>query len=80
ALTMYVEGVYGFKEGTDISIQIPLRNLKSIDTTVAIQNNGTDAKVGPSIYLRAKDGTSGKVKIKVDFLKIFRKKRKAKDK
>ena len=75
ALTMYVEGVYAFKEGTDISIQIPLSNIKSIDTTEAVKNKGTKAKTGPSIYLRAKDGISGKVKIGVDLLKIFRKKK-----
>ena len=76
ALTMYVEGVYSFKEGTDISIQIPLSNLKNVDTTAAVANKGTDAKVGPSIYLRAKDGVSGKVKIGVDVLRMFRKKKK----
>ena len=77
ALTMYVEGVYSFKEGTDISIQIPLSNLKNVDTTEAVTNKGTDAKVGPSIYLRAKDGVSGKVKIGVDVLRMFRKKKKS---
>ena len=76
AITMYVEGVYGFKEGTDISIQIPLSNLKDPDKNPGIQPKGADAKVGPSIYLRAKNGVSGKVKIGVDVLRMFRKKKK----
>ncbi|MEP7317095.1 MAG: AsmA family protein [Panacibacter sp.] len=76
AFTMYVEGVYGFKEGTDISIQIPLSNLKDPDKNPGIQPKGANAKVGPSIFLRAKNGVSGKVKIGVDVFRMLRKKKK----
>lgn len=75
AFTMYVEGIYSFKEGTDISIQIPLSNLKNPDKTPGIETKGVNAKVGPSIYLRAKDGISGKVKIGVDVFRMLRKKK-----
>ncbi len=76
ALTMYAEGVYSFREGTDISIQIPLSNLKDPNKDPGIKTEGVDARVGPSIYLRAKDGISGKVKIGVDLFRMLRKKKK----
>jgi hypothetical protein len=75
ALTMYVEGNYSFKDSTDISIQIPLSNMARQEADEVIVNQGTDAKVGPSIFLRAKNGINGKVKVGLDVFKMFRKKK-----
>ena len=77
AITMYVEGVYGYKGNTDISMQIPISNLKRQDPSYKPTNKGVDAKVGMSIYLRAKSDDTGKIKIG---LELFKKRKKSKDK
>ncbi len=80
SINMYIEGIYSFGNNTDISIQVPLSNLKN--------NSGDDFKIinkkktnrpGASIYLRAKDGGNG-VKIGLDVLGKFRKNKTADDK
>ena len=76
AITMYVEGVYGLKNNTDLSMQIPWSNLRQVDSTYKPANKGVDAKVGPSIWLRAVSDETGKVKIK---LQLFKKRKKDKD-
>ncbi|HXL56953.1 MAG TPA: AsmA-like C-terminal region-containing protein, partial [Chitinophagaceae bacterium] len=77
AITMYVEGVYGYnKKSTDISMQIPISNLKRQDPSYKPANKGANAKVGMSIYLRAKSDETGKIKIG---LELFKKRNKNKD-
>ena len=75
ATFMYIEGIYSFTDKTDISIQVPLSNLKN--------NSGADfkkidkakaEKPGASIYLRAKD-KGGQVKNGLDVFRKFRKNR-----
>ncbi len=61
--TMFVEGVYDSKKGTDMSIQVPLRNLKKIDDDEILINK---KKAGMNIRLRAKTGDDGKLKISWD--------------
>ncbi|PWT75909.1 MAG: hypothetical protein C5B59_07660 [Bacteroidetes bacterium] len=65
-LTMFVEGIYDFKKGTDMSIQVPLSNLKSKDPAEALRNQGTNSKTGMSVRLRAKTGDDGKLKVTWD--------------
>jgi len=77
AITMYVDGVYGYKKNTDISMQIPISNLKRQDPSYKPTNKGVDARVGMSIYLRAKSDETGKIKIA---LELFKKRKKNKDK
>ncbi len=72
-LTMFVEGVYDTKKGTDMDIRVPLRNLKKIDQEAQPKNTG---KVGSNIRLRAKTGDDGKLKVK---LVLFGKKDKGDD-
>jgi len=70
-ITLFVEGVYGPKL-TDISIQVPLSNLatkKDYDP----ESVGTGKKGGMSVFLRAKSDEAGKVNIKYDPFKRFRK-------
>ncbi len=77
AITMYVEGVYGYnKKSTDISMQIPISNLRRQDPSYKPANKGANAKVGMSIYLRAKSDETGKIKIG---LELFKKRNKNKD-
>lgn len=76
AITMYAEGVYGLKNNTDITMQIPWSNLRQVDSAYKPTNKGVDARVGPSIWLRAVSDETGKVKIK---LQLFKKRKKDKD-
>ncbi|HUM47083.1 MAG TPA: AsmA-like C-terminal region-containing protein, partial [Chitinophagales bacterium] len=70
-VTLYAEGTYGFAGGTDMSIQIPLSNLKKRDKDYKPTNVSADTKLGPSIFLRARDGSDGKIQISYDPFKDF---------
>lgn len=72
-LTLFVEGTYSMRGNTDLSIQVPLSNLKKRDTTFVPQNLGVDQKVGRSIFLRARPGSDGKIQIKPDLFNRFAK-------
>lgn len=76
-LTMFIEGTYDLKENSDLSIQVPLSNLKKRDQDIAPENIGVDAKVGASVYLRVKPDKNGKTSISYDPFKKLRKKKKA---
>jgi len=73
--TMFVEGVYDTKKGTDMNILMPLRNLKKVDDDEILVNKG---KAGVNIRLHAKTGEDGKLKISWDPLgkigSLFKKK------
>ncbi len=73
--TMFVEGLYDTKKGTDMTILMPLRNLKKIDDDEIIINKG---KAGVNVRLHAKTGDDGKLKVSWDPLGkiggIFKKK------
>jgi hypothetical protein len=72
AFTLFVEGTYSFVPGkTDMSIQIPLSNLKKRDVNLMPVKMGTDSKTGPSIYLRATDDTNGELQLKYDPFKGY---------
>ena len=76
-LNMFVEGLYDIKHGTDMSIQIPLSNLKGSNTDSVLLNKGIDSKTGVSVRLRAKTGDDGKLKISWDpFKKALKEKKK----
>jgi AsmA-like C-terminal region len=64
-LTMFVEGMYNMKTGPDLSIQVPLSNLKANKDSVMV-NKGISSKTGVSARLRAKRGDDGKIKITWD--------------
>jgi hypothetical protein len=69
-ITMFVEGIYDIKKGTDLSIQVPLHNLKKKADSLRPQNKGVDSKNGVSLRLRAKTGEDGKAKISWDPFKL----------
>lgn len=65
AATIFVEGVYDFKKGTDMSIQFPLRNLTKSQADTDLSEEGKGRK-GISLRLRAKTGDDGKLKVSWD--------------
>jgi hypothetical protein len=74
AITLFVEGTYDLKTGADLSLQVPLSNLKERSQEREPQNRGTDTKTGLSLRLRAKTGADGKLKISWDpFKKALKK-------
>jgi hypothetical protein len=75
AFTLFVEGIYDLKTGTDMSLQVPLSNLsKDRNQDIPPASKGNDAKAGPSIRLRAKTRDGGKLKISWDpFKKALKK-------
>jgi hypothetical protein len=73
ALTLFVEGVYSLKGNTDISIQVPLSNLKKRGEDYSPENIGSDAKAGPSVFVRGKPGEDGNIKFKLDVFNKIRK-------
>jgi hypothetical protein len=79
AITMFVEGIYDVKKGTDMSIQLPLRNLlKNQEKTDLSDDGGKGA--GVAVRLRAKTGDDGKLSIKWDpFKRSLRKKQQVTD-
>jgi hypothetical protein len=78
AITLYAEGIYDLKKGADMSLQIPLSNLKARDADIPPESRGNDSKGGISLHLRAKTGEDGKLKISWDpFRKALKKGKKA---
>lgn len=73
-LTLFVAGTYGMKGNSDISIQVPLSNLKKRSDDTKPENKGADAKGGASIFIRGQPGDDGNMKFKLDLFKKFRKK------
>ncbi len=70
----FLEGRYGLKGNTDLSVQIPLSNLKRRDKDYKPQNVGIDKKVGMSVYLHVYNDDDGKTQISYDpFKKHVRK-------
>ncbi len=74
-LTMFIEGRYDLRDSTDLSIQVPLNNLKKRDQDIAPENIGVDAKAGASVFLRVRPDKNGKTSISFDPFKKLRKKK-----
>lgn len=62
-LSIFLEGKYSLDNKTDLSIQVPLSNLKKRNKDFVPKNVGVDAKVGPSVFLIAKTNPEGKTDI-----------------
>ncbi len=72
-MSMFVEGVFGKKGTTDISIQVPLSNIHKRGADFNPENIGTDKKPGRSIHLRGRPGPDGNIKFKLDLFNKFQK-------
>jgi hypothetical protein len=78
AFTLYAEGTYDLRKGADMSLQVPLSNLKTRAEDVPPESRGNDSKGGLSLHLRAKTDDDGKLKISWDpFRKALKKAKKA---
>jgi hypothetical protein len=62
AITMFVEGIYDTKKGTDMSIQLPVRNLLKSNADTDLTDEGKNNK-GISVRLRAHTGEDGKLQV-----------------
>jgi len=65
ALNLQVEGVYAFKKGTDINIDVPLRNPKKGEDIINDSLRQKQGMKGVVVHLKAVDGDDGNVKIKL---------------
>ena len=65
AFTMAIEGVYGLKNGTNISIDLPLRNPQKDADILNDSLRVLRSMKGIVLRLQAIDGEDGKVKIKL---------------
>jgi hypothetical protein len=70
-VTIYVEGTYGFQGGTDMSVQVPLSNLKKREKEIKDVKISDDTKLGPSVFLRIRDNNDGKIQIAYDPFKDY---------
>jgi len=68
-LSLFLEGKYSLDNDTDLSIQVPLSNLKKRNKDFVPKNVGVDAKVGPSVFLTAKGTSDGKTDIAYEGLR-----------
>jgi AsmA-like C-terminal region len=75
-LTAFVEGIYSRKGNTDISIQLPLSNLKKRDAAYIPVNIGVDKNAGRSLFVRGRPGPDGKVQFKADLFNRYAKENK----
>ncbi|HTK18039.1 MAG TPA: AsmA family protein [Mucilaginibacter sp.] len=63
AINMDVSGVYGISKGTDLAIDVPLRNPKN-DTTITDQSKLDKKRYkGIVLHLHAKADSTGKIKV-----------------
>lgn len=72
-LSLFVEGLFSNHGKTDISIQVPLNNLKKRGTDYVPENIGTSADGGKSLYIRGQPGPDGNIKFKLDLFKKYKK-------
>ena len=72
-MSMFVEGIFNNKGGTDISIQVPLSNIHKRGADFNPENIGTEKKGGSSIHLRGRPGPDGNIKFKLDLFNKFKK-------
>jgi hypothetical protein len=75
-LTLFLEGKYSLDNDTNLSIQLPLSNLRKREKGFVPKNVGVDGKVGPSVFLLAKTNPDGKTDISYDGVRLKDKKKK----
>lgn len=73
-LSLFVEGRYSLNgANTDLSIQVPLSNLKKRKADYKPENLGADRGGGMSVFLRARSNPDGTIRIAYDPFRKFRK-------
>lgn len=76
-MSIFIEGVYNKRGTTDLSIQVPLSNLKKRDENYNPENIGVNKKGGRSIFIRGQPGPDGNIKFSLDLFKEYQKDKKA---
>ncbi|MBO9201021.1 MULTISPECIES: YhdP family protein [Niastella] len=76
-MSIFIEGIYDQKGTTDLSIQVPLSNLKKRDDDYNPENIGVNKKAGKSIFIRGKPGPDGNIKFNLDLFRSYEKDKKA---
>lgn len=74
-LRIFVIGIYSLNpknDATNISIQIPLNNLRKRPEDYVPEKEGNQASGGASIYLRARPNNQGEIKVGLDVFKKLR--------
>ena len=79
-LSMYVEGIYSMKGTTDMSIQIPLSNLKKRGSIITLKIQALIKKAGASLFIRGRPGPDGNIQFKPDLFNKFKKSKEKKEK
>ena len=64
-LSMFVNGMYNLKTGPDLSVQVPLSNLKASKDSVLL-NKGIHSRTGVSARLWVRRGEDGKLEVSWD--------------
>jgi hypothetical protein len=64
-LTLFVNGMYNMKTGPDMSIQVPLSNLRANKDSVIV-NKGIQRNQGISVRLRLRRNANGKLDVSWD--------------
>ena len=72
-LSFFVKGKFSFANNTNLSVQLPLSNLRKRDKNYKPKNVGLDAKVGPSIFLHIYNDKDGSTAIAYDPFKKWAK-------
>jgi len=62
-LNMNVAGVYGFTKGTNIALDVPLRNPKKDEKIISNDEKADRRMKGIVLHILAADGDNGKIKI-----------------
>ena len=73
-LTLFVEGIYSFRDKTDLRLQIPLSNLKRRRADYELLKHDLKNQKGANILLRAQT-EDGEIKIRYDGIDWNRKKK-----
>ncbi len=75
-LTLFVKGRYSFTDTTNLSVQLPLSNLKKRDKNYEPKNIGTEADAGMSVFLHVYryDDIDSKINIDYDLFRKWAKK------
>jgi AsmA-like C-terminal region len=77
-ISMFVEGIFSNKGTTDMSIQVPLSNIKKRGADYNPENIGTDKKGGGGIHIRGRPGPDGNIRFKLDLFNKFKKEKEKK--
>jgi hypothetical protein len=78
-MSMRIDGVYSFKNETNISIQLPLKNIGKKNTTYKMTVEELQQYKGPNVFLLARNKPDGSIYLSFDPLKKLKSKHRKKN-